>query len=137
MELNQPFSLSAVFRAVTAAAEDEDHGMLSLQFGELPAFRDVVGKLAAGVGLVRFNAGSGSGIRRAVTANQDVATRLSVSRSITTPSSGRLRMTVMFAAVSAPIRTRNPSTARAGSVPRGATGASLESGLSVKSNSSL
>ena len=38
MELNQPFRLSAVLGSVTAAAEDEDHGVVSLQFGELPAF---------------------------------------------------------------------------------------------------
>src|SRR5208282_3053576 len=48
MELNQPFSLPAVFRAKTASAEDEDHGMLSLQFGELPALCHVVGKLIIG-----------------------------------------------------------------------------------------
>ena len=48
MEFNQPFSLPAVFGAETAAAEDENHGMLSLQFGELPAFRNVVGKLIVG-----------------------------------------------------------------------------------------
>jgi hypothetical protein len=29
--------------AKTSAAEDENHWMLSLQFGELPAFRRVVG----------------------------------------------------------------------------------------------
>ena len=43
MELNQPFRLSAVLGSVTPAAEDEDHGVLSLQFGELPAFRGMVG----------------------------------------------------------------------------------------------
>src|SRR5208283_5265660 len=45
MELNKPFSLPAVLGAETAAAEDENHGMLSLKFGELPAFRGVVSKL--------------------------------------------------------------------------------------------
>jgi hypothetical protein len=43
MELNQPFRLSAVLGSVTAAAEDEDHGIVSLQFGELPVFRGMVG----------------------------------------------------------------------------------------------
>ena len=43
MELNQPFRLSAVFRSVTTAAEDEDQGVVSLQFGELPVFRGMVG----------------------------------------------------------------------------------------------
>ena len=36
MELQQPFSLPAVFWAEAAAAEDENHGILSLQLGELP-----------------------------------------------------------------------------------------------------
>src|SRR5215469_8608077 len=44
-ELNKPFRLPAVLRAVTSAAQDENHWMLFLQFGELPAFRGVVGKL--------------------------------------------------------------------------------------------
>ena len=48
MELNEPFSLPAVLGAETSAAEDENHGMLSLQFGELAAFRGVVGKLVVG-----------------------------------------------------------------------------------------
>jgi hypothetical protein len=48
MELNKPFSLPAVFGAIPSTAEDEDHWMLSLQFGELPAFRSVVGKLIVG-----------------------------------------------------------------------------------------
>jgi len=48
MELNKPFRLPAVLGAETAAAEDENHWMLSLQFGELPAFRGVVSKLVVG-----------------------------------------------------------------------------------------
>jgi hypothetical protein len=48
MELNKPFSLPAVLGAETSAAEDENHGMLSLQIGELPALRCVVGKLVVG-----------------------------------------------------------------------------------------
>src|ERR1700733_4458480 len=48
VEFNKPFSLSAVLGAETAAAEDEDHGMLALQLGELPAFRRVVGKFVVG-----------------------------------------------------------------------------------------
>ena len=48
MELNKSFMLPAVLRAETSAAEDEDHRMLSLQFGELPAFRRMIGKLVVG-----------------------------------------------------------------------------------------
>jgi hypothetical protein len=48
MELNQQFSLAAVLGAETSAAEDENHGMLCLQFGELAAFRGVVGKFIVG-----------------------------------------------------------------------------------------
>jgi hypothetical protein len=48
MKLNQPFSLPAVLGAETSAAEDENHWMLPLQAGELPAFRGVVGKLIVG-----------------------------------------------------------------------------------------
>jgi hypothetical protein len=43
MELNQPFRLPAILGAETAAAEDENHWMLALQFRELPAFRGMVG----------------------------------------------------------------------------------------------
>ena len=43
MELNQPLRLPAVLGSVTPAAEYEDHGILSLQFGESPAFRGMVG----------------------------------------------------------------------------------------------
>jgi len=43
MELNQPFRLSAVLGSVTPAAEDEDHGVVSLQVGELPVFCGMVG----------------------------------------------------------------------------------------------
>ncbi len=48
MEFNKPFRLPTVLGAVTSAAEDQNHGMLSLQLGELPAFRGVVGKLVIG-----------------------------------------------------------------------------------------
>src|SRR5258707_9768950 len=48
MECNEPFSLPAVLGAETSAAEDENHWMVSLQFGELSAFRGVVGKLVIG-----------------------------------------------------------------------------------------
>jgi hypothetical protein len=48
MELNKPFSLTAVLGAETTAAEDENHWMLPLQFGELPTFRGVIGKLIVG-----------------------------------------------------------------------------------------
>src|SRR3984893_5002131 len=48
MEFKKPFSLSAVLGAESAAAEDEHHGMLALQVGELPAFRRVIGKFVVG-----------------------------------------------------------------------------------------
>lgn len=48
VELNKPLGLSAIFGAETSPADDEDHWMLSLQFGEPPAFRAVVGKLVVG-----------------------------------------------------------------------------------------
>jgi hypothetical protein len=48
VEFKKPFSLPAILGAETSAAEDENHWMLSLQFGELPAFRGVVGKLIVG-----------------------------------------------------------------------------------------
>src|SRR5262249_54454619 len=48
MELNKPFRLPAVFGAETSAAEDENHRVLSLQFGELPPLSGVVGKLIIG-----------------------------------------------------------------------------------------
>ncbi len=48
MELNKPFSLAAVLGAEPPASQDENHWILPLQFGELPAFRGVVGKLVIG-----------------------------------------------------------------------------------------
>jgi hypothetical protein len=48
MEFNQPFSLPAVLGSETSAAEDENHWMLSLQFGELSPFRGVIGELIVG-----------------------------------------------------------------------------------------
>src|SRR5215471_8081096 len=48
MQCNKPLSLPTVLGAETSATEDDDHWMLSLQFGELPAFRGVVGKLVVG-----------------------------------------------------------------------------------------
>ena len=48
MECNKPFSLPAVLRAETSAAEDKNHWMLSLQFGELLAIRGVIGELIIG-----------------------------------------------------------------------------------------
>jgi hypothetical protein len=48
MEFNQAFSLPAVLGTETSAAEDENHGILSLQFGELPAFCGMVGKFIVG-----------------------------------------------------------------------------------------
>jgi hypothetical protein len=48
MELNKSFMLPSILGAVTPSAEDEDHWILSLQFGELPTFRGVVGELIVG-----------------------------------------------------------------------------------------
>jgi hypothetical protein len=45
MELNQPLRLPAVLGSIAAAAQDEDHRILALQLGELPAFGGVVGQL--------------------------------------------------------------------------------------------
>src|SRR6185503_3215111 len=48
MEFKQPLRLAPVLGAVTAAAQDEDHRIRSLEFGELPALRGVIGKLVVG-----------------------------------------------------------------------------------------
>src|SRR5215467_4668903 len=48
MERNKPFGLPAVLGAETSSAKDEHHWMLSLEFGEFPAVRGVVGKLVVG-----------------------------------------------------------------------------------------
>src|SRR5580693_7141759 len=48
MELNKPFSVPAVLGAETSAAEDENHWVLSLQFGELSMFCGLIGKLIVG-----------------------------------------------------------------------------------------
>src|SRR5580692_6252970 len=48
MEFNKPFSLPAVLRAESSAAEDENHWVQSLQFGELPMFCGLIGKLIVG-----------------------------------------------------------------------------------------
>jgi hypothetical protein len=48
MEFDKPFGLAAILGAESSAAEDENHGMWSLQLGELAAFRGVVGKLVVG-----------------------------------------------------------------------------------------
>jgi hypothetical protein len=48
MELYQPLRLPAVLRSITAAAQDEDHRILALQLGELPAFGGLVGQLVIG-----------------------------------------------------------------------------------------
>src|SRR6266436_7591038 len=55
MELNQPFSLPALFGAEASPAEDENHRVLSLQFGELPALSAVVGKFKVGEDSPRNN----------------------------------------------------------------------------------
>jgi hypothetical protein len=48
VEFNKPLRLPAILGAEPPAAEDENHWMLSLQFGELPAFCGVVGKFIVG-----------------------------------------------------------------------------------------
>jgi hypothetical protein len=48
MELNKPLGLPAVLGAVTAAAENEHHRVLSLQIGKLAALSCVVGQLVIG-----------------------------------------------------------------------------------------
>jgi len=48
MERYKSFSLPAVFRAETAAAQDNNHRMLSLQLGELATLPGVVGELIVG-----------------------------------------------------------------------------------------
>jgi hypothetical protein len=53
--LNKPFSLPAVLRAEASAAEDENHRVLSLQFGELPPLSGVVGKFIVGEDSPRNN----------------------------------------------------------------------------------
>jgi hypothetical protein len=58
VELDKAFSLSAVLGAETAAAEDKNHGMRSLQFGQLPVLRCVVGKLIVGEDGPRNDVGS-------------------------------------------------------------------------------
>jgi hypothetical protein len=48
MELNQSFRLPTILGAEPSTAEDENHRMWPLQFGELPAFRSMIGKLIVG-----------------------------------------------------------------------------------------
>ena len=48
MKLKKPFMLSAVLWTVTAPAEDKNHWMLSLQFGELAPLCRVIGKFVIG-----------------------------------------------------------------------------------------
>jgi hypothetical protein len=48
MQFKKPFRLPAILGAITATAEDNDHGMLSLQFGELSTLSGVIRKLVVG-----------------------------------------------------------------------------------------
>ena len=57
MKLDQPFGLPAVLGAITATAKYQNHWMLPLQFGELPTFRGMVGKLIVGEGSPRNDVG--------------------------------------------------------------------------------
>jgi hypothetical protein len=58
MEFDKAFSLSAVFGAEASAAENKHHWMWSLQFGQLPVLRGVVGKLIVGEDGAWNNVGS-------------------------------------------------------------------------------
>ena len=44
VELHQSFGLAAILGAETSAAEDKNHGMLALEFGELPVLPSMVGE---------------------------------------------------------------------------------------------
>jgi len=48
MKLHEPFVLPAVLGAKTSAAQNKNHGVLSLQFGELPVFAGMIGKFVIG-----------------------------------------------------------------------------------------
>ena len=48
MEFHEQFSLAAILRAETTAAEDQNHGMWSLQLGDPAVFAGVVGKFVVG-----------------------------------------------------------------------------------------
>jgi hypothetical protein len=48
MERNEEFGLAAVFGTEASAAEDENHGMRALDFGEFAVFRGVVGEVVVG-----------------------------------------------------------------------------------------
>jgi hypothetical protein len=56
--LEEPLMLPAILGAETSAAQDEDQGMWSLQFGKLPPFRPVVGQLVVGKDSPGNNVGS-------------------------------------------------------------------------------
>ena len=45
MEFDKAFGLAAIFGAETPSAEDEDHGVRSLEVGELAALCSVIGEL--------------------------------------------------------------------------------------------
>jgi len=45
VKLKKSFLLPVVLGTIAPAAENENHGMVFLQFGELPPFRGVVGQL--------------------------------------------------------------------------------------------
>jgi len=48
MELNQAFVLSTVLGTIATSAEHENHRMLPLQIGELPALTGMVGQFIVG-----------------------------------------------------------------------------------------
>ena len=75
MQLNKPFSLAAVLGAETSAAQDEDHWVLPLQFGELPVLPGVVGKFIVGENSPWNHVGShinGSSVMMRLRARRDI-----------------------------------------------------------------
>jgi len=48
MQFNEALRLPAILGTIATAAENEDHRILSLQLGELPTRRRVVGKFVVG-----------------------------------------------------------------------------------------
>jgi hypothetical protein len=58
MQLDEEFCLPAVLGAIPSAAEYENHGMLTLQLGELTAFCSMVGEFVIGEKRAGHNIGS-------------------------------------------------------------------------------
>ncbi len=58
MEFHEQFRLAAIFRAESTAAENQNHGMLCLQLGELAMLAGVIGELVVGENGPRNNVSS-------------------------------------------------------------------------------